>query len=528
MKRIFCILLLLLPLGPVVMAQSENMDSILQVLDTCLLRRTVYHEAYVEKARQIEAEARKAANPREALRLWEAASRLHFARSSEQALAASAAALRLARQTGDREAEARLLQRRALVYGFCGLPWEGKTLLDELLANPQLRPFAQKDIWTSYYDLYDSFSAYNLPGELADRNHAFLQQIEDSVRKYVTDEARLALTLHYSTHNEEEMIAHLRERFKQADDANKAVIATTISNKCFLMRDIARRDYYWALAAVYNTRAARHCSEALMRLALRLSEKGDHERAAFYSLCAFEEAVLYNARSNMLEVSPALAAELRQQTTERKAANRRNGLLLAACALLLATGGTAGALLARRLRQNRRQAALLERRLAEKGREAELLAQENTQKEQQLTRFLEMGLDSMVAIEQLKSLVLLKLETGETERLKKLIKSPGLLDGFHKKSLQKFDIAFLRLYPDFLRKANALFRPEERLDLPDAEIMNNEFRILAFMRLGVTDSSQIAAVLGVSVNTVYFYRSRLKSRAIDRESFESDVMKTSL
>lgn len=45
------------------------------------------------------------------------------------------------------------------------------------------------------------------------------------------------------------------------------------------------------------------------------------------------------------------------------------------------------------------------------------------------------------------------------------------------------------------------------------------------MRLGFDDSSRIAKFMGLSINTIYAYRNRLRSRAIDRDSFESDIMK---
>ena len=55
--------------------------------------------------------------------------------------------------------------------------------------------------------------------------------------------------------------------------------------------------------------------------------------------------------------------------------------------------------------------------------------------------------------------------------------------------------------------------------------LNTELRILAFLRLGIDDSEQIAQFLGLSLNTIYTYRNRLKSRAINRNTFDADVMK---
>ena len=45
------------------------------------------------------------------------------------------------------------------------------------------------------------------------------------------------------------------------------------------------------------------------------------------------------------------------------------------------------------------------------------------------------------------------------------------------------------------------------------------------MRLGIEDTSRIAQMLNYSVYTIYTYRNKFKSRAIDRDSFEEEVMR---
>ena len=55
--------------------------------------------------------------------------------------------------------------------------------------------------------------------------------------------------------------------------------------------------------------------------------------------------------------------------------------------------------------------------------------------------------------------------------------------------------------------------------------LNTELRIYALLRLGIVDSSKIAEFLRYSVNTIYAYRNKMKNRAIDRDSFEKNVMK---
>lgn len=63
--------------------------------------------------------------------------------------------------------------------------------------------------------------------------------------------------------------------------------------------------------------------------------------------------------------------------------------------------------------------------------------------------------------------------------------------------------------------------------LKEGELLNTDLRILAFMRLGIEDSSRIAQVLNYSINTIYAYRNRIKAKAINKETFEADIMKIS-
>ena len=55
--------------------------------------------------------------------------------------------------------------------------------------------------------------------------------------------------------------------------------------------------------------------------------------------------------------------------------------------------------------------------------------------------------------------------------------------------------------------------------------LTTELRILALVRLGINDNQKIADILRSSITTIYTYRSKLKAKAINKESFEDDVRK---
>ena len=82
----------------------------------------------------------------------------------------------------------------------------------------------------------------------------------------------------------------------------------------------------------------------------------------------------------------------------------------------------------------------------------------------------------------------------------------------------------MHIYPTFVEDVNKLLLPEKKLEMREGEKLNTDLRILALMRLGIEDTSRIAQMLNYSVYTIYTYRNKFKSRAIDRDNFETHVM----
>ena len=81
-----------------------------------------------------------------------------------------------------------------------------------------------------------------------------------------------------------------------------------------------------------------------------------------------------------------------------------------------------------------------------------------------------------------------------------------MIDEQRKKFDDIFDDAFLAIYPTFINDVNALLAPEKRVVTPAKNVLTTELRVLAFTRLGVDDTAQVARFLGVTLNTVYTYR----------------------
>ena len=102
-----------------------------------------------------------------------------------------------------------------------------------------------------------------------------------------------------------------------------------------------------------------------------------------------------------------------------------------------------------------------------------------------------------------------------------------MVEGLSNEFYVIFYEAFLYIYPSFVESVNALLLPDKQIQLLEGEKLNTDLRILAFIRLGLEDSSRVAQMLNYSVNTIYAYRNRLRNRAINRDTFEDDLMKIS-
>jgi hypothetical protein len=93
-----------------------------------------------------------------------------------------------------------------------------------------------------------------------------------------------------------------------------------------------------------------------------------------------------------------------------------------------------------------------------------------------------------------------------------------------KELYENFDIAFLNIYPIFVEEFNKLLRSEEQYKESADGALNQELRVFALIRLGITDSHKMATFLHYTLRTIYNYRSKVKSKALNQnENFEEKV-----
>ncbi len=109
------------------------------------------------------------------------------------------------------------------------------------------------------------------------------------------------------------------------------------------------------------------------------------------------------------------------------------------------------------------------------------------------------------------------------KELKSQLKNPNADHENANLFYSSFDEAFLNIYPTFITEVNLLLQPGEQIVTKDDRQLTRELRILALIRLDIIDNQDIASILRSSITTIYTYRSRLKARAISKDTFEDDI-----
>ena len=138
-------------------------------------------------------------------------------------------------------------------------------------------------------------------------------------------------------------------------------------------------------------------------------------------------------------------------------------------------------------------------------------------------RYMELSVGYIDKIAETRSEIRAVAKNEGADAVVKLLKSPSVMYREYDAFYRIFDETFLGLYPDFVKKVNALLREEGRFDVGDG-MLTTELRVLAAIRIGITESGKIAKFLKCSPNTVYTYRTRMKRLALcPKDEFEGRI-----
>lgn len=280
---------------------------------------------------------------------------------------------------------------------------------------------------------------------------------------------------------------------------------------------------------------------ALQNLAMYIFEhnKDELDLAQQYIQTALEDAHFYNNRLRIIEISsklPVIVSSYQQTLNQR---NKVQMTAIIAISLLLLFLLSAVfyivkqtkrlSLQQQELQKNNNQLSELNTQQKELNTQLHdlnaLLVDTNRKRERLAKLYIDLCAKYIARLKKQQTLVKRKIKANQITELLSQLSSERLSEEDAATFLSRFDKAFLDLYPDFTEELNSLLLPEGQIQNKSTDELTTEQRIMALIRLGVKESAEIADLLFYSPQTIYNYRSVLKGKAINKETFEEEVMK---
>ena len=527
---------------------GESLDSLLNVLDKTIKEADTYVQIKENKLHELKKEARK--TPPFSVERYHLNNDIYLeykAYSSDSALHYLNENMLLARQLNDKERELKIQLELSYLLSSIGMYMEAADILNSI--DRQTLP---SSLLGHYYTCYEH--VYSEAGAAQPRYKMFASRYAKLSHAY-RDSMQVTLDPSSATY------LWLREmQLREAGKYDEALefsdrrlaessfgtpqYALVAYQRFRLFESMGKKDehlYYLVLSAISDVRSAIKEQSSLMVLAQELNSKGDLKRAYDYINFSWEISQFYKTRlRSWMNITPLSMINANYQDIIKQ--QNRELLIYITCVALLALllvialiyiyrQMKALSIAKKGLQEVNERLFSLNEELEEVNRHLRStnleLSESNLIKEAYIARFFKLCSVYVDRLQAYRKLVNKKLQRGQVAELLKMTHlSNDIVTVEVQELYANFDSAFLHLFPNFVESLNALLLPDEQIVLKPDELLNTELRIFALIRLGIKDSSQIAELLHYSVNTIYNYRSRVKTKArVSRDDFEDLVAK---
>lgn len=475
----------------------------------------------------------------------------YFAFQFDKAMAMLDERYRLAKAMNNHNLVADVHIDRAMLYTISGMYFEASDILEDDIDTLMLN---SKQL-IAYYNVQQRFHSdfWHYTTDVEARNRSAQKRVyyRNRILELTPDTDLLHRSITIRNYSE-------RGEWHKADSLNRMVLSTLSSDvhefamyaydQARICEAMERRDEmieWFARSAITDIRTATKDNASLCSLAQVLLERNDIERAFRYVTISLNDALFYNAKLRPWQISgimpnieKAYQEKQRKQSEELKRQeehSRHLAIIISVLAIALLGICCYMATLVLRLGKNARKIGEMNEHIAGSNNELKTLndkleainvdlREANAVKEEYIALFLSMCSDYIEKLSTYQRNVRRKLSQGKSAELERELSSSSIMDEELQNFYDMFDNAFLNLYPNFVEEFNALLKPDTQIELKRGERLNTELRIFALIRLGICDSSRIAALLRYSVNTIYNYRARTKNNALsNRDTFEERV-----
>lgn len=304
----------------------------------------------------------------------------------------------------------------------------------------------------------------------------------------------------------------------------KAIIHSTLSDIFINKGDHLKSIELLAIASICDIRSATKETAAILNLANILYQKRDMKRAYIYTKQALEDANFYGALHRKIQVGsilPIIEEEKINTVEQQKQSLLIYALIVSVLSLIIVFFIVIIYRQLKKLKKAEKEIRETNTMLLETNRK---LFEAIKIKEEYFNYYFNINSTYIDKIENLKNSIEKNLASNKFDTVRYIVNS---LDIKKERSVQyhDFDRVFLKLFPDFVKDFNSLFKEEDRIILTDNELLNTDLRIFALIRMGISENDKIARILGFSVNTIYAYKTRIKNKSlIPNEDFEKKIM----
>ena len=527
---------------------GESLDSLLNVLDKTIKEADTYVQIKENKLHELKKEARK--TPPFSVERYHLNNDIYLeykAYSSDSALHYLNENMLLARQLNDKERELKIQLELSYLLSSFGMYMEAADILNSI--DRQTLPSSLLGYYYTCYEhvYFEAGAAQPRYKMFASRYAKLSHAYRDSMQVTLDPSSATYLWLRETQLREagkyDEALEFSDRRLAEASFGTPQY-ALVAYQRFRLFESMGKKDehlYYLVLSAISDVRSAIKEQSSLMVLAQELNRKGDLKRAYDYINFSWEISQFYKTRlRSWMNITPLSMINGNYQDIIKQ--QNRELLIYIACVALLALllvialiyiyrQMKALSIAKKGLQEVNERLFSLNEELEEVNRHLRStnleLSESNLIKEAYIARFFKLCSVYVDRLQAYRKLVNKKLQRGQVAELLKMTHlSNDIVTVEVQELYANFDSAFLHLFPNFVESLNALLLPDEQIVLKPDELLNTELRIFALIRLGIKDSSQIAELLHYSVNTIYNYRSRVKTKArVSRDDFEDLVAK---
>ena len=513
-------------------ADMKDEDELLHRLDQYIARRDEFSSKKEKKLIRMKKKLNLTSGKRERLSLYNQIYREYYTYRYDSAMVYAKRGLQLAEQLHDDYYINLNKINRAAVLSTGGFYSQAEDLL--LSLKPE--DISPKLMQYFYYTLT---WVYNYWGAFCERSE-FKEEMQDKKRLYLAKTLEhmgnkqsalyyyLSGELEYLLHHTDKKVLGWYQKALAASPVDSRVHASAAYCIARYYQDNEQMDIYekyLVQAAISDQVCPLKENLALQELSTYLYNKDAKyaKRVSKYIYCSMEDAQFYNNRLRMVEISRILP--LITETNHQREIRQNRIITISLVVVSIVSLGFLAMMffvfrINKRLAKSRREVKSQNTLLDELNQK---LLNTNKRRETYMRLFMDISAVYIKKLDDFRKLVSRKIKAKQTADLLTAINSYKLSEEEASSFYNRFDKAFMDLYPNFVDEFNQLLLPEKQIVLPAPNSLTKELRIYALMRLGITDGQELATLLFYSTQTIYNYKTAIRKRAKDLTTFDAAI-----